>query len=88
MILDLVLEYNEDIVDLISSNTVDFKKQGAETFTIQLKLNPEAVAQRSSVKKVFLEISQNSQENNYARAFFAKFLRTPFLTKHLWWLLL
>ena len=28
----------------------------------------EAVAQRCSVKKVFLEISQNSQENTWARA--------------------
>ena len=70
----------------------------------------EAVAQRCSVKKVFLEISQNSQENTCARFFFliscrpeacnftkketlarvnfAKFLRTPFLIEHLWWLLL
>ena len=31
------------------------------------ELNTEAVAQRCSVKKVFLEISQNSQENTYAR---------------------
>ena len=30
---------------------------------------PEAVAQRCFVKKVFLEISQNSQENNCARVF-------------------
>ena len=30
----------------------------------------EAVAQRCSVKKVFLEISQNSQENTCARASF------------------
>ena len=30
----------------------------------------EAVAQRSSVKKVLLEISQNSQENTCARVFF------------------
>ena len=30
----------------------------------------EAVAQRCSVKKVFLEISQNSQENACARVFF------------------
>ena len=30
----------------------------------------EAVAQRCSVKKVFLEISQNSQENNCARVSF------------------
>ena len=46
----------------------------------------EAVVQRYSVKKVFLEISQNSQENTCARVSFsiklqasAKFLRTPFL---------
>ena len=30
----------------------------------------EALAQRCSVKKVFLEISQNSQENTCARASF------------------
>ena len=67
----------------------------------------EAVAQRCSVKKVFLEISQNSQENTCATVSlrsapllqkrlwhkrfpvnFAKFLRTPFLKKHLQWLLL
>ena len=64
----------------------------------------EAVAQRCSVKKAFLEISQNSQENTCARASFfnnvkkkretlglrcfpmnfAEFLRTPYLTEHLW----
>ena len=33
---------------------------------------PEAVVQRRSVKKVFLEISQSSQENPCARAFFLK----------------
>ena len=31
---------------------------------------PEAFAQRCSVKKVFLEISQNSQENTCARVSF------------------
>ena len=54
------------------------------------------------MKKVFLEISQNSQEDTCARVSFligrlwhrcfpvsfVKFLRTPFLTEHLWWLLL
>ena len=30
----------------------------------------ETVAQRCSVKKMFLEISQNSQENTYARVSF------------------
>ena len=49
----------------------------------------EAITQRCSVKKVFLEISQNSQENTCVRLLnFVKFLRTPFLTEHLWWLLL
>ena len=37
----------------------------------------EAVARRCSVKKVFLEISQNSQENTYARV--------PFLIKLLYY---
>ena len=71
------------------------------------------LAQTCSVKKVFLEIPQNSQENTCARVSFliklqaspatllqkrpwhwcfpvnfAKFLRTPFFTQHLWWLLL
>ena len=32
----------------------------------------EAAVQRCSVKKVFLEISQNSQESIYARASFLK----------------
>ena len=31
---------------------------------------PEAVTQRCSVKKVFLEISQNSQENTFVSLFF------------------
>ena len=43
-----------------------------------------AVARICSVKKTFLEISQNSQENACARVSFLIF----FLTEHLWWLLL
>ena len=52
---------------------------------------------RCSIKKYFLEIPQNSQENTCARVSFliiawdrcfpvnfVKFLRTPFLTEHLW----
>ena len=38
--------------------------------------NPEAVVQRCSVKKVFLEISQNSQENTCARVTFLIKLQT------------
>ena len=62
----------------------------------------KAVVQRCSVKKLFLETSQNSQENTRARVSlfkkrfwhscfpvkFVKFLRTRFFTEHLWWLLL
>ena len=64
----------------------------------------EAVAQRSSVRKVFLEISQNSQENTCVRVSFLIMLqalglhvfsceffeisKNIFLTKHLPWLLL
>ena len=45
--------------------------------------NTEAVVQRCSVKKVFLEVSQNSQENICTRVSFliklqASDLRTPF----------
>ena len=75
--------------------------------------SPEAATQRCSIKKVFLEISQNSKENTCAKVSFliklqtapatllkrrlwhrcfavnfAKFLRAPFVTEHLWWLLL
>ena len=74
----------------------------------------EAVVQKCSVKKLRLEISQNSKENTCARVSFfnkvadltpatllkkrlwhgcfpvnfVKFIRTPFYTEHLWWLLL
>ena len=42
---------------------------------------------RCSVKKVFLKILQNSQENNCASLYFNK-VATPSLLEHLWWLLL
>ena len=62
----------------------------------------EVLIRRCSVKMVFLEISQNSQENTCARVSFlkkilwhrcfpvnfSKFIRTPFLRDHLRWLLL
>ena len=57
-----------------------------------LQVNAETVARRCSVKKVFLEISQNSQENTSTRVSFltklAKFLRVPFFIEHLRWMLL
>ena len=42
--------------------------------------NLEAVVQRCSVKKLFLEISQNSQENTCARVS-ARYLRPAALLK-------
>ena len=77
---------------------------------IQLYVNTRSSLTRCSVKRVFLEISQNSQENAGARVSFlikffslrpatllkkrlwhrrfpmniVKFLRTLFLTEHLW----
>ena len=80
----------------------------------KLFYNSKAVAQKCSVKKVFLEISQNSLEKQVCQSLFfnkvaglrpeplvkkrpwhwcfpvnfANFLRTPFLTKQLQWLLL
>ena len=38
--------------------------------SITCKYSSEAVVWGCSVEKVFLEISQNSQENTYARVFF------------------
>ena len=42
---------------------------------VTLSLHTEAVVQRCSVKKVFLEIPQNSQENTCARVSFLKKLQ-------------
>ena len=58
-------------------------------FTKNVFYQAQAVAQRCSAKKMFLEISQNSLEKTCVRASgtgacFAKFLRTPFLTEYLW----
>ena len=50
-------------------------------------VNQEAVARRCSVKKVFLEISQNSQENTCVRVFFSNVpgLRPATLLKKKLW---
>ena len=47
-----------------------FMKERYIILTTVYREELEAVAQRCSVKKVFLEISQNSQENTCARIFF------------------
>ena len=62
---------------------IDFYNSLQYTFSIFI----EAVVQRCSVKKVFLEISQNSQENNCARvSFLIKLQARPatLLKKKLW----
>ena len=61
----------------------------------------EAVVRRCSLKKVFLKISQNSQENTRARVFikketltqvfsreFCEISKSTFFIEHLWWQLL
>ena len=45
-------------------------KMGNSIIKTQTKDTTEAVVQRCSVKKVFLKISQNSQENTCARVYF------------------
>ena len=80
------------------------KMSRSEPVDLTVTEHSEAAVQRCFLKKVYLEISQNSQENTSVylnkvtglkpatfRCFlvnFEKFLRTPFLTGHLWWLLL
>ena len=61
-----------------------------------LTFTTEAVALRCSVKKVFLESTQNSQESTYVRDSFLiklqalglKISKNTFFAEHLWWLLL
>ena len=38
--------------------------------SVKIQVTIEAVVQRRSVKKLFLEISQNSQQNTCARVYF------------------
>ena len=73
------------------------KKLAQVNLLFVLERNTEAVAQRCPIKKVFPEISQNSQKNTCTRVSllkkrlwhscfpvnFAKFLGAPFLTEHL-----
>ena len=77
----------------------DTKEKNSEDFSTLCKfvflsdhIFREAVAQRCSVKKVFLEISQNSQENTCARFFsliklqawvWYRYFKNTFFIKHL-----
>ena len=51
-----------------------YQEAESQNYSIK-KLQQQAVVQRCSVKKVLLEISQNSQENTCARVSFLKKLQ-------------
>ena len=76
---------------LLKISPLMFRWEFCKTFGIDKLSNfklyvTEAFAQRCSVKKLFLEISQNSQENTCARASFLIKLQAPatLLKKRLW----
>ena len=48
----------------------DSDSRGNQKYIFNFPKDPEAVAQKCSVKKVLLEISQNSEENTCARVSF------------------
>ena len=101
-----------EFIDLNSLVNISKTSKAAKTYLISLQIL-KAVAQSCSVKKIFFEISQNSQEMTCAKVSFfnkvpglrpatllkkslwhwcfptnfTKFLRIPFFTEHLRWLL-
>ena len=91
-----VLTHRKKNVKLIVTNSKDMFLLQITTTCIRMS---EAVARRSTVKKVFLKMSQNSQENTCARVscliklqvfsykFCKIFMNTSFL-EHIRWLLL
>ena len=96
------------VIALVQVFNIIITKTILDNLSFILKPCPEAVVQRCSVKKVFLEISQNCarvsfliklqaeaatlfKKRLWRRCFpgnFAKFLKAPFLTEQLRWLLL
>ena len=96
------LSYELIIIVLIINFLLTLYQVG-EAFWLVAYFDLEAAVQRCSVKKVFLEISQNSQENTCARVCnfikketlaqlfsceFCEISKNIFFTEHLWWLLL
>ena len=64
-----------DNMKIINNINPNHKAKLRKNVKVKINVNlqcqkPEAGAQRCSVKKVFLEISQNSQENTCARVSF------------------
>ena len=59
-----------DSMGLLIYNVHEISQQYRQKLKFMLGRSQEAVVRRCSVKKVFLEISQNSQENTCGRVFF------------------
>ena len=59
-----------DSMGLLIYNVHEISQQYRQKLKFMLDGSQEAVVRRCSVKKVFLEISQNSQENTCGRVFF------------------
>ena len=68
------LEWVNTLITIIKESRLESKgslnRFHAQTLLFCYIFYPEAVVQRCSVKKVFLEVSQNSQENTCARVSF------------------
>ena len=58
-----------------SQNITKINVVPSQTSFYDLQLNPKAVARVCSIKKLFLEISQNSQKNICARVSFLRKLQ-------------
>ena len=80
-----------DLSERVCKHKVQSKKSYLEILSFSTDIlpslitvkEPEGIAQACSVKKLFLEISQNSHENTCARVFFNKFTGCWLLLKNL-----
>ena len=70
LILDSYLDYSDHFYFVYKLNLGKLLLTYYFHFIFWFVFYSEAVAQRCSVKKVFLDISQNSQENTSARVYF------------------
>ena len=71
-------------ISMLPMLSIDFPKIYVSNNS--LNSSTEAVVQMCSVKKLFLEILQNSQENTCARVSFL--IKLQAVKEHLWWLFL
>ena len=80
LILDSYLDYSDHSYFDCKLNLGKLRLTYCFHFVFWFVFYSEAVTQRCSVKKVFLDISQNSQENTSARVFFLMKKRLPVAT--------